>query len=93
MARRDSATKPDYEKLRAEGVEVRLGDIDDSHEELKKHLEGVDIVISVVLFSAIPKQRGLVRAAKEVGVKRFIPCDWATPGAKGVRDIQDTVSP
>ena len=33
----------------------------------------------------------MIYAAKNVGVSRFVPCDFATPGAKGVRHIHDTV--
>ena len=40
----------------------------------------------------IEEQKGLIRASKDVGVKRFIPCDFATPGAKGVRELHDQVS-
>ncbi|KAI0800420.1 NAD(P)-binding protein [Fomes fomentarius] len=90
LARPESAAKPEYEQLRVQGVEIRVGDIDDSHEQLKKYLDGVDILVSAVAYYAVPKQRGIIRAAKEVGVKRIVPCDFATPGAKSVRDIHDT---
>ncbi|TBU25824.1 hypothetical protein BD311DRAFT_808870 [Dichomitus squalens] len=61
-------------ELHAQGVEVRAGDIKDDSESLKKVLEGVDILINAV----------------EVGVQRVIPCDFGTPGAKGIQ-IRDFV--
>ena len=65
----------------------------DDYEELKGHLQGVDILISAVNARVVGQQREIFRAAKEVGVQRVVPCDWATPGAKGVRVITDIVSP
>ena len=64
----------------------------DDFEKLKEVLRGVDILISAVDARVLNDQREIFRAAKEVGVKRVVPCDWATPGAKGVRFIADTVS-
>lgn len=41
----------------------------------------------------IDDQKEIFRAAKDVGVKRVVPCDWATPGAKGLRELHDKVFP
>jgi len=72
-------------------VETRFADIEkDTVDKLKEVLAGVDILISAVTAEAVPAQRSLFKAAKEVGtVKRVIPCDFGTPGARGVRDLQD----
>ena len=78
--------------FRARGVEIRTGDVNDSIESLKKTLAGADIVVSTVVAWVISQQRDLFRAAKEVGVKRVVPCDFATPGAKGVRALHDEAS-
>lgn len=52
------------------------GDINSPKEELVAALKGVDMVISAVLYySEIPSQMVLVDAAKEAGVKRFVPND------------------
>ena len=75
--------------FRAHGVEIRTGDLNDGVESLKKTLAGADIVVSSVVAWAINQQRDLFRAAKEVGAKRVVPCDFGTPGAKGVRALHD----
>jgi len=49
----------------------------------------VDTVISTVNFTEIDNQVHLADAAKRVGVKRFIPDDWATPCERGVRKMFD----
>ena len=84
--------KPETERLRAAGVEIREGDVTDDYEKLRKVVEGVDILISAVYALVVPLQRDIFRAAKEAGVKRVVPCDFATPGAKGVRSYHDIVS-
>ncbi|EMD38789.1 hypothetical protein CERSUDRAFT_151425 [Gelatoporia subvermispora B] len=89
--RASSASKPSTEALRSQGVEVRFADIkEDSVEDLKQVLTDVDILISAVTAEAVPAQRSLFKAAKELGtVKRVVPCDFASPGARGVRDLHD----
>ncbi|KAF9816011.1 hypothetical protein IEO21_04261 [Rhodonia placenta] len=89
-SRPSSLSKPDVNELRAKGVEIRPAEIgSDSVEQLKTVLTGVDILLSVVHFDVVLAQKSLFAAAKEAGVKRVIPCDFATPGAKGVRQLHD----
>ncbi len=92
MIRPASLSKPEVEKLRSSRVEIRTGDLNDGVEALKKILEGVSVVISTVVARAISQQKDAILAAKEVGVQRFVPCDFGTPGAKGVRRLHDSVS-
>ncbi|KAI0359472.1 NAD-P-binding protein [Trametes cingulata] len=87
LIRPSSASKPATEDLTASGVEIRFGDLTDGVSKLKDALAGVDILISAA--RAIGNQKDIIRAAKEVGVKRIVPCDFATPGRKGVRDAHD----
>ncbi|KAI0740575.1 NAD-P-binding protein [Earliella scabrosa] len=89
LIRPASLSKPETERLRATGVEIREGDVTDDYEKLKAAVKGVDILISAVYALVIPFQRDIFRAAKEAGVKRVVPCDFATPGAKGVRSYHD----
>ncbi|KAI0740568.1 NAD(P)-binding protein [Earliella scabrosa] len=89
MVRAVSLSKPATEQLRAAGVEIREGDVTDDYEKLKKVVEGVDVLISAVYATVVPLQRDIFRAAKEMGVKRVVPCDFGTPGAKGVRSYYD----
>ncbi|OBZ72583.1 hypothetical protein A0H81_07784 [Grifola frondosa] len=85
-----SLAKPSVEKLRESGVEIRPADIQaDGVAKLKDMLSGVDVLISAVSFDIIREQEDVLVAAKEAGVKRVIPCDFGTPGAKGVRDLHD----
>lgn len=93
LVRPASQSKPNTEALRASGVEIRLGDLTDGVSKLKETLSGVDIVISAVIASAIESQKDIIHAAKEVGVKRFVPCDFGTPGKRGVRHLLDAVCP
>ncbi|KAI0706022.1 NAD-P-binding protein [Cerioporus squamosus] len=89
VVRATSVTKPATEKLKASGVEIRVGSLTDDYEKLKQLLQGVDILISAVDARVLSEQRQIFRAAKEVGVQRVVPCDWATPGARGVRILTD----
>ncbi|KAI1784381.1 NAD(P)-binding protein [Ganoderma leucocontextum] len=89
IIRPSSLSKPAVSDLRARGVEIRTGDINDGVESLKKTLEGADILVSAVVAWVISEQRDVIRAAKEVGVQRVVPCDFGTPGAKGVRALHD----
>ncbi|TFK84450.1 NAD-P-binding protein [Polyporus arcularius HHB13444] len=89
LVRPTSVTKPAAEELKASGVEIRVGSLTDDYEKLKQVLQGVQILISTVDGRVVRDQREIFRAAKEVGVQRVIPCDWATPGARGVRFLTD----
>ncbi|KAI0667037.1 NAD-P-binding protein [Trametes maxima] len=90
LVRPSSASKVVTEELRASGVEIRLGDLGtDDHSKLKQLFAGVDIFISAVIATALQDQKAAFLAAKDAGVKRVIPCDFATPGEKGVRELHD----
>ena len=91
LIRPASMTKPVVGTLKASGIEIRVGDLIDDFQQLKQYLQGVDILISAVDARVVGKQRDFFRAAKEVGVQRVIPGDWATPGAKGMRVLADVV--
>ena len=93
LVRPSSASKPEVAALRTAGVDIRIGDLYDDFEKLKAHLAGVDILVSSVVPWAIADQKDIIRAAKEVGVQRVVPCEFATPGEKGVRGLHDTVRP
>ncbi|KAJ8455414.1 hypothetical protein ONZ51_g12470 [Trametes cubensis] len=89
LVRQESISKPVIEAFRKSGVEIRVGDLKDSVEKLTEALAGVDIFISAVVAWLIEDQKVAIRAAKTAGVKRFIPCDFATPGEKGIRELHD----
>jgi hypothetical protein len=55
-------------------------------------LKGFDVFISAISGMALLAQMNIVSAAKEAGVKRFVPCGFATvcpPG--GVMKLRDQV--
>ena len=91
MVRPCSASKPSLSYLKASGVEIRLGDLNDGLERLKSILGGVSILISAVGVREIASQRDIIRAAHAVGVRRVVPSDFAVPGAEGVFDVRDQV--
>ena len=76
-------------------VEVRIADITGPVEDVIPILSGFDVVISAI--SAIDgtsqlSQMNLATAAKKAGVKRFVPCAFASvcpPG--GVMMLRDEV--
>ncbi len=89
--RPSSLSKPEVSKLRERGVEIRAIELSDSPAELDAALKGVDTVVSTTYFTEIDKQVYLVDAAKRVGVKRFVPDDWATPCVRGVWKFYEQV--
>ena len=87
-----SLGKPAVAELRAGGAEIREVDIAlDSADKLKAALADVDVLISAVEFHLIEKQKAILSAAKEAGVRRVVPCDFGTPGARGIRVLHDKV--
>ena len=80
------------EAFRKRGVEIREGDISDEPEKLREYLKGVDVLISAVHPEAILHQKSILKAAKEVGVKRVVPSDWGYAAPKGSMSFRDHVS-
>ena len=60
-------------------------------ESIKSALVGIDVVISTITMTALDVQAGIAEAAKEVGVKLFVPSEFggategATQGLKGAK--------
>ncbi len=48
-------------------------------ESIKSALAGIDVVISTIASVALGLQTGIAEAAKEVGVKLFIPSEFGRP--------------
>ncbi|KAK7039903.1 glycoside hydrolase [Favolaschia claudopus] len=95
LIRPSSADKPDVHKLKEEfGVKILLVDIINAPvEELVDALTGIDVFISAIDALGQLAQLRLVAAAKQAGVKRFVPCAWITvapPG--GIMKLRDLVS-
>lgn len=79
--------------LRARGVEIRVGDCTtDPPAKLAEHLQGVDVLLSTINAEATLQQKPIFKAAVDAGVRQLVPCDFGTPGVKGVRYLHDLVS-
>ncbi|KAI1502187.1 NAD(P)-binding protein [Biscogniauxia marginata] len=90
FVRTASAGKPAAQKLRDRGLKVVTGDFSGPTEETVALLEGIDTIIGAFRAQSITDQIPLVTAAVQAGVKRFVPCNWAVPGARGgLMDARD----
>jgi len=48
-------------------------------ESIKRALTGIDVVVSAIAQAALRLQEGIATAAKEAGVKLFVPSEFGTP--------------
>lgn len=62
--------------------------INDPEEDLAAQLKGIDVLIVCCLLDEII----LATVAKKAGVKRYIPCFYATVMPRGVQSLRDNVS-
>ncbi|KAK1546766.1 isoflavone reductase [Colletotrichum paranaense] len=89
IVRPASERKPDVVALEKRGVAVAVVDLEGPRAELVIVLEGADVLISTIHVSALGSQIPLADAAKAAGVKRFVPCFFATVApAKGVLTLR-----
>ncbi|KAJ7065688.1 hypothetical protein C8F01DRAFT_982107 [Mycena amicta] len=102
LVRPSSAGKPEVKALRALGVEVRVASLEDPIPTLVKLLSDIDILISTLDGLHTLQQIPLATAAKQAGVKRFLPCAFITvappsspgPGSDTImrmRDVKEEV--
>ena len=61
--------------LKALGIHLVEGDLQDA-QSLRKACQGMDAVVSAAGGAQIALQNDLINAAKEAGVKRFIPSEY-----------------
>lgn len=75
---KDDDNAKQIEQMKAKGVEIVEGDLM-KPETLAAVCQGVDVVVSAVGNSkvTVPGQKNLIDAAKQQGVKRFIPSDFS----------------
>lgn len=89
FTRKTSLEKPELQALRAKGVKIAVADLQGGSAELVQLLQGIDIVISAIAMP-FTDQIPLIDAAKEAGVKRFVPCSWQpVMPARGILDVRD----
>jgi uncharacterized protein YbjT (DUF2867 family) len=74
----DEKNRQKIEKMKAQGATIVEGDVMQP-ETLLPICQGVDVVVSAVgnNQTTVPGQKNLIDAAKQQGVKRFIPSDYS----------------
>ncbi|KAH7136334.1 hypothetical protein EDB81DRAFT_902161 [Dactylonectria macrodidyma] len=95
LTRPSSLQKPEVVGLKEKGVAIVAADLGGPEDELAKLLEGTDVVISTIYGGSVAAEIPLVNASKAAGVKRYIPCFFATvaapKGALLLRDMKEDV--
>ncbi|KAJ6110742.1 hypothetical protein N7486_002977 [Penicillium sp. IBT 16267x] len=95
LVRPISVHKPAIVRLQDRGIAIRKCDLKASEEQLVEALAEIDVVISCVGPAEQQDQIPLAKAAKKVGVKRFIPCGFITVAPPGgvmwLRDEKEIV--
>ncbi|TDL14208.1 hypothetical protein BD410DRAFT_846248, partial [Rickenella mellea] len=85
-----SKDKPEVEKLKSRGAEIRIFERDTFDDGTVDILRGVDVLIMSAVGSTIDAQKQLVDAAKKAGVKRVVSNDWAVPCIRDVHQYYDS---
>ncbi|KAK7426119.1 hypothetical protein QQZ08_007429 [Neonectria magnoliae] len=95
LVRPASINKPEVQSVKEQGVGINVIELDAPHEDLVKALSGQDVVICCIIPGSADSQKALADAAKEAGVKRFIPSSFATAcppaGVMVMREIKEEV--
>ncbi|KAL2827160.1 hypothetical protein BDW59DRAFT_144347 [Aspergillus cavernicola] len=95
LVRPSSAESPKVKSVAERNVKIVVADINGSIEELIGVVRGYDIVISAIDAVSMGQQINLATAAKEAGVKRFVPCAFITVCPPGdvmfMRDEKEVV--
>ncbi|KAJ7621751.1 hypothetical protein DFH06DRAFT_1060064 [Mycena polygramma] len=95
LVRPSSAEKLEVKALVERGIKIRVADIEGPLESLVASLSGVDVLISAIDAMSQLAQIQLATAAKEAGVKRFVPCVFTTVappgGVMALRDSKEEV--
>ncbi|KAI9372265.1 hypothetical protein BJX61DRAFT_542887 [Aspergillus egyptiacus] len=89
LIRPSSLAKPAVQNLASRGVKIVSADLQGPQEALVDILKGVEVVISTIHYQSLTDEIPLSNAAKIAGVKRYVPCFWATVGPRGVMQLRD----
>lgn len=93
LTRPSSLQKPEVIELGQRGVAIVAADLGGPKDELTKLLKDTDIVVSAIYGGSVVAELSLIDASKAAGVKRYIPCFFATVAApKGALMLRDMVS-
>ncbi|KAM5510080.1 isoflavone reductase family protein [Fusarium oxysporum f. sp. phaseoli] len=95
LTRPSSLQKPGILELQEQGVKVVSTDLSGSESVLTEILVGTDVVISTIYGGSVMDEVPLINASKAAGVKRYLPCFFATvaspKGALLLRDMKEDV--
>ncbi|KAL4802553.1 NAD(P)-binding protein [Aspergillus unguis] len=89
LIRPSSLEKPATADLKARGVKIVPADLEASGDKLVGILKGIDVVISTIHYQSLSQEIPLANAAKAAGVKRYVPCFWATIAPRGIMRLRD----
>ncbi|KAI1071639.1 hypothetical protein LB507_005066 [Fusarium sp. FIESC RH6] len=89
LVRPSSIEKPATVSLKEKGVNIVAVDLQGSQGELVSALKGIDVVISAIYFESLHDEIPLSTAAKEAGVKRYVPCFFGTNAPRGIMRLHD----
>ncbi|PNH73928.1 hypothetical protein VD0001_g3637 [Verticillium dahliae] len=85
LVRPSSLEKKKVLDLEKRGVKIASFDIDGPEDATVTQLQGLDVLIVCCILNEVP----LIDAAKKAGVKRYVPCFYATVMPRGVQTLRD----
>nr|XP_036577222.1 isoflavone reductase [Colletotrichum truncatum]KAF6784134.1 isoflavone reductase [Colletotrichum truncatum] len=85
LVRPSSLKKPNVIALQDKGISIVPFNLDDPEDRVTARLKGIDVLIVCCLLD----ERVLAKAAKNAGVKRYVPCFYATVMPRGVQTLRD----
>ncbi|KAH7233096.1 hypothetical protein BKA59DRAFT_549449 [Fusarium tricinctum] len=89
LIRPSSIDKPAVNTLREKGVKIVPVELQGPQADLVAALEGIDVVISAIHYQSLHDEIPLSNASKAAGVKRYVPCFFATIAPRGVMRAHD----
>lgn len=89
LTRATSVDNSTNQQFAAKGVHIVAYDLNGPSSALVEILKPIDVVISCITWEHLDQQIPWIHAAKEAGVKRFVPSEWVGPAPRGVIDIKD----
>jgi len=91
LTRLASVNGPINQEFKNKGVHIVGYDLAASRDILINILRDIDVLISCITWEHLEDQLVWIEAAKQAGVKRFVPSEWVGPAPLGVIDIKDKV--
>ncbi|CAG8060181.1 unnamed protein product [Penicillium nalgiovense] len=85
LVRPSSLKKPNVLDLQKRGINIVSFSLADSEDDVTAQLKGIDVLIVCCLLDEV----ALANAAKKAGVKRYVPCFYASVMPRGVQTLRD----